>query len=115
MGDSIMEGSYAPNYQQPPPRLQQSAIRDDVDAFVFDFLQPYEFTDSPPRTTQRTTTTKRPAPVKQIIGGGQPQTLTGGAPLSVSVIKKLIIISYFKKRSNGNLLATGYFLTKKAF
>lgn len=63
-----------------PPRVQQSAIRDNIDAFVDDLLSPFLFGAPMPQPTRATTTTARTTK-KSFIGGGSPQTLTGvGAP-----------------------------------
>lgn len=71
--------------QKQPPRVQQSAIRDNIDMFVEDLLSPFLFGAPPPPPTRKTTTTERTT-VKQHIGGGKPQTLTGfGVPASPSV------------------------------
>lgn len=71
---------FAPVKHQ-PPRIQQSAIRDNIDAFVDDLLQPFMFGPAPAAPTKATTTTPRTT-VKHYIGGSSgPQTLTGyGAP-----------------------------------
>jgi len=65
-----------------PPRVQQSAIRDNIDSFVDDLLSPFlmGFGAPVPQPTRVTTTTERTTK-KSFIGGGSPQTLTGsGAP-----------------------------------